>query len=328
MPPNPRRMTHRLSDSDLRLLRIFCTVTRCGGFAAAESELQLGLPSISRYIKSLEIRLGMRLCHRGRVGFSLTEQGRQVYTSSLRLIADIERFEGDMRSLHTELTGTLNVGIIDNLITDRNLQVPDLLRTYKASHPRVQFAIRTATSNIVEQSVLDGSLHLGIIHERRPINTLDYRFLFRERCSLYCAAGHPLFRKMPPGLRPEDLARYDYAGFAYLGDGGHSVPDGLLVRTASVDSMEALATLISTGCYIGFLPDHYVESVWRLRQFRSILPDLLAYHVDIKLVSRQGECSPLVRALLAHLEEASRPAQSTPRTGVVKRLADARQEGA
>ena len=46
---NPRRFTVKLSDGDLRRLRVFCTVTRCGGFAAAESELQMGLPSISRY---------------------------------------------------------------------------------------------------------------------------------------------------------------------------------------------------------------------------------------------------------------------------------------
>src|ERR1700726_1789825 len=107
---NPRRFAIKMSDGDIRRLRVFCTVTRCGGFAAAESELQMGLPSISRYITSLEIRLGVRLCRRGRSGFALTEQGRKVYASSLRLIADIERFEGDVRSLHAELTGTLNLG--------------------------------------------------------------------------------------------------------------------------------------------------------------------------------------------------------------------------
>ena len=49
-----------------------------GIFQVAESELQLGLPSISRYIKDLETRLGVRLCRRGRVGFSLTDQGRRI----------------------------------------------------------------------------------------------------------------------------------------------------------------------------------------------------------------------------------------------------------
>jgi DNA-binding transcriptional LysR family regulator len=301
MKLSSRNFVAKLSDADIRLLRIFCTVTQCGGFAAAESELQLGLPSISRYIKSLEIRLGARLCRRGRVGFSLTEQGRKVYAASLRLIADIERFEGDIRSMHADLTGTLNLGVIDTLITDKNLRVPELIRTYKTKYPRVEFNIVTATSNIVEQSVLEGSIHVGIVHARRHVTKLDYRFLFPEHCNLYASEEHPLFNRIPGGIRVEDVRKHDFAGFSYLDDSELGAAASL-VKTASVDCMEALATLVSTGCFIGFLPDHYVQSVWRLKQFRPILPELFSYTVGIELVTRSGTSSPLVLALLDHLD--------------------------
>jgi LysR family transcriptional regulator, transcriptional activator for bauABCD operon len=301
MKLNHRSFVSKLSDGDIRLLRIFCVVTRCGGFAAAESELQLGLPSISRYIKSLEIRLGARLCRRGRVGFSLTEQGHKVYAAGLQLLADIERFEGDIRSMHSDLTGTLNLGVIDTLITDRNLRIPELIRSYKTKYPRVEFKIVTATSNVVEQSVLEGSIHVGIVHARRHVTKLDYRFLFLERCNLYASEQHPLFNRIPSGLRPEEVYRYDFAGFSYLDDSELGAAASL-VKTASVDCMEALATLISTGCFIGFLPDHYVQSVWRLKQFRPILPDVFSYAVDIDMVTRSGTSSPLVLALLDHLD--------------------------
>jgi DNA-binding transcriptional LysR family regulator len=301
MKLNSRSFVAKLNDADIRLLRIFCTVTQCGGFAAAESELQLGLPSISRYIKSLEIRLGVRLCRRGRVGFSLTEQGRKVYAASLQLIADIERFEGNIRGIHTDLSGTLNLGVIDTLITDRNLRIPELIRTYKTKYPRVEFNIVTATSNIVEQSVLEGSIHVGIVHARRHVTKLDYRYLFQEHCNLYASEQHPLFSRIPGGIRAEEISKYDFAGFSYLDDSELAAP-AMLVKTASVDCMEALATLISTGCFIGFLPDHYVQSVWRLKQFRPILPELFSYAVDIELVTRSGTTSPLVLALLDHLD--------------------------
>jgi DNA-binding transcriptional LysR family regulator len=301
MKLNVRNFAAKLSDGDIRLLRIFCTVTRCGGFAAAESELQLGLPSISRYIKSLEIRLGVRLCRRGRAGFSLTEQGRKVYAASLQLISDIERFEGDIRSIHSDLTGTLNLGVIDTLITDKNLRVPELIRGYKTKYPRVAFNIVTATSNIVEQSVLEGSLHVGIVHARRHVTKLDYRFLFLEHCNLYASEQHPLFSRIPEGIRAEDVYNYDFAGFSYLDDSEQGAA-ARLRKTASVDCMEALATLISSGCFIGFLPDHYVQSLWRLKQFRPILPEVFSYTVDIDLITRAGTTSPLVLALLDHLD--------------------------
>jgi DNA-binding transcriptional LysR family regulator len=291
----------KISDGDIRLLRVFCAVVRCGGFAAAESELQLGLPSISRYIKDLETRLGVSLCRRGRVGFSLTDQGRQVYASSLQLIADLERFEANIRSIHSDLTGTLNIGIIDTLITDSNMPIPEILRTYKKKHALVEYNIITATSNVIEQSVLDGNLHAGVVIGRRHINQLDYRFLYREDCNMYCSENHPLFGKSDIAM--EDIHRCDYAGYTFLDDFDRFQSDGSLVKTAQVDSMEAVATLISTGCFLGTLPDHYVQSIWRLRKFRVILPEVFGFSTDIELVTRSGTTSPHVAALLRHLDD-------------------------
>lgn len=307
---NPRAFNGKMSDGDIRLLRVFCAVVRCGGFAAAESELQLGLPSISRYIKDLETRLGVRLCRRGRVGFSLTDQGRQVYSSSLQLIADLERFEANIRSIHADLTGTLNIGIIDTLITDSSLPIPEILRTYKRKHPFVEYNIITATSNVIEQSVLDGNLHAGLVIGRRHINQLDYRFLYRENCNMYCSEDHPLFDK--PDIRMEDIHRCDYAGYTFLDDFDRFRSDGSLVKTAQVDSMEAVATLISTGCFLGTLPDHFVQSIWRLRKFRVILPEVFGFSTDMELVTRNGTASPHVAALLDHLD--SLQAKARPNT--------------
>ncbi|MEM7227127.1 MAG: LysR family transcriptional regulator, partial [Pseudomonadota bacterium] len=60
-----------MTDVELRLLRVFDSVVRNGGFAAAERELGVSRPAISRHMAELEARLGFRLCERGRGGFSL-----------------------------------------------------------------------------------------------------------------------------------------------------------------------------------------------------------------------------------------------------------------
>jgi len=297
---NPRTFNGKISDGDIRLLRVFCAVVRCGGFAAAESELQLGLPSISRYIKDLETRLGVRLCRRGRVGFSLTDQGRQVYSSSLQLVVDLERFESSIRSIHSDLTGTLNIGMIDTVITDAQQPMPEILRTYKKKHPFVEYNVITATSNVIEQGLLDGNLHAGMVIGRRHINQLEYRFLYRENCNMYCSEDHPLYDKAD--IRLEDIHRCDYAGYTFLDDFDRFRSDGSLVKTAQVDSMEAVATLISTGCFLGTLPDHVVQSIWRLNKFRVILPEVFGFSTDIELVTRSGSSSPHVAALLDHLD--------------------------
>jgi DNA-binding transcriptional LysR family regulator len=303
MRPPPRNFTGKISDGDIRLLRVFCTVTKCGGFAAAESELQLGLPSISRYIKDLETRLGVRLCRRGRVGFSLTDQGRQVYSSSLQLIADLDRFEADIRSIHSDLAGTLNIGLIDTLITDKSLRLPEIINAYKKKHPYVTLSLSTVTSNIIEQSVLDGTLHGGLIIGRRHINQLDYRLLYGEMTNLYCAESHPLYNKPAASVRLEDIAKYDYVGYSFIDESDRSKTGILLNKTASVDCMEAVAMLMSSGCFLGTLPDHYVESIWRLRKFRILLPEVFSFNTEIEFITRRGTSSPLVLAFLDVLDE-------------------------
>ena len=303
--PSQRTFTGKISDGDIRPLRVFCAVTRCGGFAAAESELQIGLPSISRSMKDLETRLGVTLCRRGRVGFALTEQGRQVYEASLRLIADLDRFESDIRGIQSDLAGTLTVGVIDSVVTDANLRLPEALAAFKTKNPGVALSISTMTSNLIEQSVLDDTLLCGMVVGRRRVNRLDYRLLYRERTSLYCSERHPLYAAAASAIRLEDLARHDYVGYAFMEDADRPKIGVLLNKTASVDCMEAVAMLVSSGCYIGTLPDHYVRSVWRLKGFRPVLPEVFSSLVDIELVTRRGAASPLTAAFVGMVDAAA-----------------------
>ncbi len=69
----PPKTVHRaplaLSGLDFKLLKVFKAVVEAGGFSAAQNELNVGLAAISKQISDLEIRIGMRLCTRGREGF-------------------------------------------------------------------------------------------------------------------------------------------------------------------------------------------------------------------------------------------------------------------
>ncbi|PKO81130.1 MAG: LysR family transcriptional regulator, partial [Betaproteobacteria bacterium HGW-Betaproteobacteria-13] len=48
----------QLHDVDLRLLRVFDVVVRCGGLSAAQAELNVGQSTISMQLAQLEVRLG------------------------------------------------------------------------------------------------------------------------------------------------------------------------------------------------------------------------------------------------------------------------------
>lgn len=54
----------QLQDVDLKLLRVFMTIVKCGGFSAAQATLNMSQSSISEQMTNLETRLGVTLCER------------------------------------------------------------------------------------------------------------------------------------------------------------------------------------------------------------------------------------------------------------------------
>ena len=131
----------QLSDIDLRLLRVFRTVVECGGFSVAESVLGIGRSAISQQMSDLEQRLGLRLCQRGRAGFAMTEDGREVYQAALQLFSALENFRTEVNGLHQHLRGELNIGLTDNLVTMPHMRVTHALAGLKTRGPDVRIQI-------------------------------------------------------------------------------------------------------------------------------------------------------------------------------------------
>ena len=85
-------MLGTLSEGDIRLLKVFAKVVEAGGFSAAQIALNVSQSTISTHMTTLEHRLGVRLCQRGRSGFKLTDKGQLIYQASQRLFASLEEF--------------------------------------------------------------------------------------------------------------------------------------------------------------------------------------------------------------------------------------------
>jgi DNA-binding transcriptional LysR family regulator len=302
-----KRFTGRISDNDLRLLRTFATVVKHGGFVAAESELQIGLPSLSRYIKDLEVRLGVRLCDRGRQGFTLTTEGALVHDACQKLFGDLETFEGRIREIYDDPAGAIRIGMVDALIGDPNFRLSDALSVYKTRYPNIEFNVSTTTSNLIEQGVIENTLDVGVIFERRRMEQLNYCFLYEEVSHLYCTEAHPAWRRKRAEITSADIASYEFVGYPFEQEMDKLGVRGLLKQTATVTQMESIAMLIASGRYLGFLPEHYVEALGRGKGFRKIAPETFSYASSISLITRQGVVPPLVAAFVKAVEAASAP---------------------
>ncbi len=186
-------MLHNVSDPDLRLLRVFMTVVEAGGFSAAQISLNVAQSTISTQMTHLETRLGMRLCNRGRTGFSLTDDGRVVCEAARELFRSMSTFRTKVNDRHDGLAGTLQVAFAAALLGNPDFKLDVAISRFVTDAPDVELELKTTNPFDIKHGVLDGRYHAGIHTFPDHAPGLTYTKLFAERQTLYCGAGHPFF---------------------------------------------------------------------------------------------------------------------------------------
>jgi DNA-binding transcriptional LysR family regulator len=277
-------MLGNFNDIDLRMLRIFCTIVEAGGFTAAQVRLNTSLPRLSVLVRDLEIRLGYSLCKRGKGGFQLTEDGEQTYRAAQELFANVSHFRQRTEAIGDREREVLPIGMVDSLITHEQRLIPGALALYRRHHPGTRIDLHVMRPDELEQAVLEERLALAIGAFHHQLSGLRYEPLFVEDQYLYCSAEHPFF-STEPSL--EDIGHADYVERGYIAESRR--PFDIKFRHAiSAWSMEAIATLVFSGTYIGYLPSHYAQPWVEKGQLRAILPERLGYQSAFHCVTRQG----------------------------------------
>jgi len=297
-------LPHKIGDTHIRLIRIYKAVIESGGFAAAEVELNISRPAISLAITELETLLNMRLCHRGRGGFSVTEEGETVYQASLQLLASLETFKSQVNAINRELKGELNIGITDNLVSIPRMRVTRAISSLKEQGPDVVINIRMIPPKDIETAVLDGQLQIGVVSDLRPLSGLDYISLYKEESLLYCSDEHPLFTMKNSDINKVDLSNFDAVVPAYPQATEIKQQQKVLKPSATSTDREGIIFLILTGRYIGFLPTHFTERWVKEGKLKALQKNKRQFSTHYSVIVRKGiRADYILETFLKALEE-------------------------
>lgn len=287
----------QVTDLDLRLLRVFMAVVESGGFVGAQSRLNHAPSTLSEQIKDLEYRVGFTVCLRGRRGFKMTEQGERLYDAARELLEDLEVFRNKVSEISGRTAGALNLGMVDNTITETQLPIAKALRHFKQSHPDVQVNINIQPPPELESALLEGLIDLAVGPFAAPHKGLDCVRLYTERQTLYCGRDNPLYGRAPAEVTPEDLKSAVFFGCDYPSQADLS----WFQPHSEVKSMEALAMLLLSGNAIGYLPQHVAQrwvidgSLW------PICEEKLSFEADFSLLARKVAVQDPVQRAFAKL---------------------------
>ena len=283
-----KSLVTRISDSDLKLLRIFKSVVECGGLSAAETELNIGRSTISKHLSDLEIRLGLTLCNRGPAGFSLTEDGQMVLQAADRLLDSVSDFRIEVNEIKQKLVGTIRIALFDQCSSNPESHIARSIQVFNQAAPEVEIELSLEPPTVIESKVICGAFDIGIIAQHRQSPSLTYTPLYGENMFLYCGKGHEFFDRNQTSLGLDDVRRSNYAGIGVNSPNLHVGQKLGLRRSAKVQSEQALSILILSGRYIGFLPDHLTSNFVHQGMMKAVLPDQIYYRTAFSATTRRS----------------------------------------
>ncbi|WP_151703210.1 LysR family transcriptional regulator [Nitrincola alkalilacustris] len=278
----------QMGDYEIKLLRIFATVVECGGFSAAESELNISRSTISVHIANLEARLNLKLCLRGRSGFSLTEEGATIYQSLQQMFENLEVFRATVNNLNARLSGDLRLVFSDTVSMDSRLDLPGLIRELHGLAPDVYVVANVSSMSEIERMIFNEEAEIGFIPSHREMEGLEYHPLYTDICHLYCHNSHPLFKEPDRSITDERLWQYDLVqGGIKQHEKAADQIAGMNIR-ATAYHYEARLPLILSGQYLGFLPECYAAPYVDSGEIRALVPTRKQFTLGLSAITKSS----------------------------------------
>ena len=265
---------------------MFLAVVEERGFAGAQARLNVARSTLSEHIKDLELRVGFPVCIRGRRNFRLTPTGEQLYQAARQLVATMDGFSREVGRIGETVGANVEFGLIDSVDPVVRLALASVLHRLKMRRPDFRVRLTILPPPQLLDALQQGRLDAAVGPFTKLSGRLVHRPIFREAQSLYCGRGHELFTLEDEELSPDVIMNSAFIEIAYPGQFNRSAFRPRHIA-GSVQSMDALLTLLLSGNYIGYLPEHIARGWVGEGYLRCMLPQHYRYEAQFAAVWRR-----------------------------------------
>lgn len=147
-------------------------VARIGSIRKAAEHLNITSTALNRRILSLEEELGVPLFDRHSAGVRLSTAGELFVHHARNQIADLERVRSLIADLAGERRGHVSITCGQAMLEDF---MPEMIRAYRADHPRVTFDVRVCHRRDYQNALNDYSADIAVVFE--PVIDNDFQFI-------------------------------------------------------------------------------------------------------------------------------------------------------
>jgi len=281
---------------------LFVRTVDHGGFSAAARSLELTPSAVSKQIRRLEDRLGVRLLNRSTRRVTFTAEGRAFYERAARIATDIFDLEEFATAMGEQVRGTLRVTATVAFAKARLLPLfPEFLR----AHPDLDLELEVTDRSV---DLIEEKVDVAIRFTEQISDTSLIARKIASNRRVICASPAYLDAHGVPE-QPEDLLRYNCLRLSTVSSWNDwefrsaSGKKTLQVKgDFQANSADAIYHAVLAGLGIARLSTYLVGEDLRAGRLVSILPEhrhetsaILAVYPD------RRNLSPKVRAFIDFL---------------------------
>lgn len=287
----------------------FARVASLGSYTAASRVLSISPSAVSKSVKRLEERLGIKLFNRTTRSLTLTPEGAELYEKAVRLLREAEDIEQTAFAARHEPAGLIKVTAS---IPVGNCLIAPHLPEFRRRYPNLDVELRLSDmmTDLIEEGI-DLAVRIGPIADSRLIASP----LTPNVVSAYASPDYIEKRGVPGTL--DDLPGHELVRVRYHNSGQimkwHFRENDIITEVEpaaaiTVNSPEAVLAIILNGGGIGMLPSFLATRHVTRGELVPVMPERWAVRHNITAFwaeSRRG--NPNVRAFSSFLKEVIPP---------------------
>ncbi|MCC7271927.1 MAG: LysR family transcriptional regulator [Alphaproteobacteria bacterium] len=291
---------------NVRQLEVLRTMIRTGSVSETARLLGISQPAISKTLSAVEQDLGMVLFQRAKGRLQTTREAQELFPEIERIFGDMATFHQRAGEIRDGKAGKIRVAAVPVLAA---LLLPPALTRFAATHPKVRFDARAASSAETVELVNSNRADLALVQALADETTAIAAPLCRGRVICLMAASHPLAAQAAIG--PGDLVGQRVVTFDQYTPTGRRVREafrsaGHVLETAvDINQSFLAAAMVRGGVGVAL-----VDSLFPVADY---LPDLLVRPLEPEIpltvnvvIARDRTLSPAARAFVETLREVAR----------------------
>jgi DNA-binding transcriptional LysR family regulator len=254
-------------------MAVFAKVVESASFAAAARHFDISPAMVSKHIRTLEERLGVRLLNRTTRRVSATEVGQAYYERCLRILSEVEDAERAAGDLQAAPRGLLRVTTSVSFGAHR---LAPAIADYLVAYPdvSVELILQHNYVDLVEERI-DLAIRLGQLSD----SSLITKKLYAVEMVLCASPGYLAANGTPQ--RPRDLVKHNCLVYTYAAARAWSFSDqkngkAEVIRISGrllANSGDALLAFALKDTGIVLAPDYLVADELAAGRLIRLLPE-------------------------------------------------------